>query len=175
MAYSTPRTWTTGDDITAARLNQDLRDNPAFLATPPSCRVFNSANISHATSGSDQYLTFNSERFDTDTMHSTVSNTGRITFTTAGKYLFGGNVEFAANATGQRSLKVRLNGATVIASGPHHDAAASGVTQCLVAGYYSFSASDYIELGGFQSSGGALNMTASSNYSPEYWAVWQSL
>ena len=46
-------------------------------------------------------------------MHSTVSNTGRITATTAGKYLIGGHIEFAANATGLRELYIRLNGTTI--------------------------------------------------------------
>lgn len=175
MAYTTQRTWTTGDDITAARLNTYLRDDVGFLATPPSCRVYNNANISHSSSGSNQYLTFNTERFDTDTMHSTSVNTGRITFTTAGKYLVGGNITFAANSTGQRGVHVRLNGTTVIANYGCETVAGGLETPLFVVGYYAFSASDYIELGCLQNSGGALNVLASGNYSPEFWAVWQSL
>lgn len=174
MAYVTPKTWATNDLATAAQLNQDLRDNVKFLATPPSCRVFNSATISHATSGSFQYLTFNSERFDTDTMHSTSVSTGRITFTTAGKYLVGGQVKFSVNATGMRGLQIRLNGATEIAN-VLLDTGTALDTHLTIATYYQFAAADYVELGAFQSSGGALNMLLGSNYSPEFWAVWQSL
>jgi hypothetical protein len=52
-----------------------------------SCRVYNSGNqtISNAT-WTD--LTFDSELYDTDTMHDTSSNTNRITFTTAGVYVW---------------------------------------------------------------------------------------
>lgn len=32
MAYTTPRTWVTGEVVTAAQLNQDVRDNILFLA-----------------------------------------------------------------------------------------------------------------------------------------------
>lgn len=175
MAYVTPRTWSTGDDVTAARANQDLRDNVAFLATSPSCRVFNSANISHTTTATDQFLTFNSERFDTDTMHSTASLTGRIVFTTAGKYLVGGDIEFAANATGQRGIGIRLNATTYIAAGPLVNAAAAGTTRLTIVTYYQFAAADYVELAAYQSSGGVLNVVASGNYTPEFWASWQSL
>lgn len=174
MAYVTPITWSTGTDITAARLNQNVRDNVAFLATPPSCRVYNSSNISHSSSGSYQYLTFNNERYDTDTMHSTSVNTGRITFTTAGKYHVGATIEFASNATGVRGLVIRLNGTTLIAS---VTVSASSATQTnLTAGCdYQFSAADYVEVGAYQSSGGSLNVSAVGNTSPEFWAHWFSL
>jgi hypothetical protein len=175
VAYVAPITWSTGTDITAARLNQDVRDNPSFLANPPCCRVFNNANINHTSSGSVQYLTFNSERFDTNTMHSTSVSTGRITFTTAGKYMVGGTIEFAANATGQRMLAIRLNGTTLIHVGPQVDAAASGGTVVSGTTFYQFAAADYVELGGYQTSGGTLAMDALSNYAPEFWATWVSL
>jgi hypothetical protein len=65
------------------------------------CRVFNSANI--ATSNDVPYtLTFDSELYDTDTMHSTVSATDRITITTTGVYLVWANVAFAYDADGVR-------------------------------------------------------------------------
>lgn len=175
MAYVGPGTWAANDLITAAKLNQDVRDNVSFLATPPSCRVFNSANISHATSGATQFLTFNSERWDSQTLHSTSSLTGRITMPVAGKYLVGGNISFASNTTGVRTLNIRVNGTTTIANYACLPITGGVETPMFIETLYSFSASDYVELGCLQSSGGALNVLASGNYSPEFWALWVSL
>lgn len=134
------------------------------------CRVYNSASIS-LTSGAYTALTFNSERFDTDTMHSTVSNQSRITFTTAGLYAFGGNVSFAANATGLRALGIRMGGATYLSSQQVPSLGASAATELETHGIYAFTAGQYIELLAAQFSGGALNALAGPNYSPEFWAA----
>lgn len=156
--------------LTAALLNTHLRDNLSFLYNAPSCRVYNSANISHATSGTEQSLTFNSERYDTDTMHSTATNTERITFTTAGKYLVTGHVVWAANATGVRSIHIRANGTTPLAS--HEQAAHSGENSMSISTVYSFAAGDYVELRVNQTSGGALNVLVGGNRTPEFAAQW---
>lgn len=158
--------------LTEAQLDI-LGNDIVFLANPPKTRVYNSAAISHATSGAWQALTFDNERFDTDTMHSTADNTGRITFTTAGTYLIGGHIEFAANATGQRGIAIG-NG-TVYLAQQLVDAAAAGVTALSVAALYAVTAGSYVDLSAYQSSGGALNVTRSDARSPEFWAVWQSL
>jgi hypothetical protein len=173
VAYATPPNFTTGAIVTESQLDT-LSDDITFLANPPKCRVYNSANISVATSGVVQYLTFNSERFDTDSMHSTAVNTGRITFTTAGTYLVGANVQFASNATGFRDCFIRRNGTTSVA---YTRMANAGATVCIVPVQCvaAFSAGDYIEIGVQQSSGGALNVEAATEYSPEAWAIWQSL
>jgi hypothetical protein len=172
VAYSTPPNFAAGAILTEANLDT-LSDDIAFLANPPKCRVFNSANISIPNTTATA-LTFNSERFDTDTMHSTSVNTGRITFTTAGTYLVGGGISFASNATNSRQLDIRLNGATVIASDVI-GANPADVTRLTVSTLYAFSATDYIEIVAYQSSGVALNALASANFSPEAWAIWQSL
>lgn len=101
MAYTTPRTWTPGEYPTAAQFNANIRDNVSFLANPPACRVFHNANQSIAEGLTTTEVLFNSELYDTDTMHSTVSSTGRITLTTAGIYVitFGGFLEAASTYT----------------------------------------------------------------------------
>lgn len=168
MPYSTPPNFATGAILTEANLDT-LSDDITFLASPPRCRVYNNANISHTTSGTQQALTFNSERYDTDTMHSTAVNTGRITFTTAGTYAVFANIEFASNATGYRSLEFRINGATFIASNVAQTNATQ-VTRMALYTEYVFSAGDYVECIANQSSGGALNIVANGNYSPEFGA-----
>ena len=73
--------------------------NDAFK--PPYALVYNSANISIATSGTAQAMTFDTEVTDNLSMHSVVSNTSRLNVPSdgAGIYLIGGGVRFATNAT----------------------------------------------------------------------------
>lgn len=132
------------------------------------CRVYNSGNISVVTGGSGTALTFDSERWDTDGMHSTSSNTGRITATRAGQYIITAHVRFAANGTGARSLLIRLNGTTFIANAFYPAVAGGDNTDVSVATLYQLAASDYVEVVAYQSSGGALNALASGNFSPEF-------
>lgn len=134
-------------------------------------RVFHNAaqSIANATHTA---VAFNSERFDTNEIHDTATNNTRLTCKTAGKYLIGGTLEYAANASGIfRIAAIRLNGATFISSGketfPTGGLAhlVSAETQTL----YDLAVNDYVELMAYQDTGGALNVNASGNYSPEFW------
>ncbi len=178
MPYVDPQTVNnpTAGAVAPAAWGDAVRDAVQFLANPPKCRVYNSAAISHATSGTAQALTFNSERYDTDTMHSTSVNTGRITFTTAGTYDLFATVAWAANVTGFRQIYFRLNGTTIIAIASVMAITSAGEqTFQSLATTYAFAATDYVELVANQNSGGALNVVAVGNYSPEVGATWVSL
>ena len=154
----------TGSASTAARRDH-AHAMPADPTADISVRAYNTANIS-TSSGSWAPLTLDSERFDTDSMHSDSSNTERLTCNTAGKYAIFGIARHATDTTGQRMLRVLLNGTTTIAE-IKFDAGASDVTEG-IATLYSLSATDYVELQSFQNSGGALNIEAVPNYSPEF-------
>src|SRR5262245_40483526 len=67
--------------------------------TVPAARAYHSANQS-INSGTNTTLNFDSERFDSDTIHDNVTNNSRLTCKTAGKYLICCNVRWASNATG---------------------------------------------------------------------------
>jgi len=173
-AYTTEKTWATGDDITASLFNTHIRDNSQFLHQPPCCRVYNSAAFSHTSSGNFLAVTYNSERKDTDTMHSTSSNTSRLTATTVGFYAAGGTCEFAANSTGIRSVAVRVNGTTYVGGVNRTTAAAGNVEQLECTTAYQLAATDYFEVMAYQSSGGTLSVASDPNISPEAWAAWQA-
>ena len=136
-----------------------------------SARAYNTAAFA-LTSGTAAVITLDSERWDTDTIHSTASNTSRLTATTAGKYFISGHVEFAASSVvGLRRIEVLLNGTTVIAS---QDCAVADelsptfTTRCSIGTHYNLSATDYVELRGRQTVASSLNINASGNYSPEF-------
>lgn len=173
-AVSTPVTATT---ISVSSFGSKVTDDLDYLAvSKPNCRVYNSATISHTTSGVYQALTFNSERYDKGAgSHSTVSNTGRLTVPTgcAGVYRIFGCITFAANATGARGIAIRLNGTTYLVA---HTTAAFASVDCSMAitTNYSLAVGDYVELMGFQSSGAALNMSLNGNIAPEFGWEWVS-
>jgi hypothetical protein len=157
MAWTTPKTWSTNEVVTAANMNTHVRDNVAFLGAPPTCSAFNSVAQS-LTSGVAAVMTADSENFDTDTMHSTSSNTSRITATTAGRYLFFTTVVFAPNNIGQRSVDFRFNGSTVTTM---MTVDTTGALSCILTAVktYVLTVGQFVEVQAFQNSGGALNAT----------------
>lgn len=178
MAYSAPRTWSAGDKPTAAQFNQDIRDNASFLANPPACRVYHNTTQS-IPDNTETVVSFNSERYDTNSMHSTSVNTSRITINTAGLYLvtFGGAVVDGSDYI-QSYANIRLNGATFIA---YHNHTGNGANTWFplitLSTVYKFAVSDYIEVLMYQdnSAGAARNLRSTGNWSPEFSATWIGL
>jgi hypothetical protein len=174
MAYSSPATVVTATTITSTWGNS-VKAATDYLANPPACRVYHSTTQS-AANATATTLSFNSERYDTNTMHDTVTNNSRITMTTAGLYLVTAHVAFAANATGQRDLYLQVNATTYIAMHTNPTIGAGGETFLSVATVFKFAASDYIIARVFQNSGGALNVNGSSlAYGCEMSATWVGL
>jgi hypothetical protein len=129
-------------------------------------RVYNSLFQTIATA-TWTAITFDSERYDTDSIHSTVSNTSRLTCQTDGKYIISGNVAWVAQATGDRRLEIYLNGSTTIAREGGNVPGGSAFVQSITT-IYNLSATDYVELRVLQTTGGNLNVLAIGNYSPEF-------
>jgi len=130
-------------------------------------RVYNSSNISIDNATQTQ-LTFDSERYDTDLIHSTVANTSRLTCQTAGKYAIFGGVRFASGAANTRRLVyLLLNGNTVIAQTQETSPNAQ-IQYQTIGTIYDLSVGEYVELQVYQDSGSALNVEVAANYSPEF-------
>jgi hypothetical protein len=106
-------------------------------------------------------MLFDTEQYDSDGMHSTSSNTGRITATTAGLYSVRFNLAFAANATGIRTASLRKNGTEVTFA--RTPATSAGIAACGGAFDVYLAAGDYLELWGTQTSGGALASSAGAS------------
>jgi hypothetical protein len=107
-------------------------------------------------------------------MHSTVTNTSRLTVPTGGggKYVIGGYVYWTANATGRRVMRLFKNGATILID-TEMMKEGGGVSSQSFHFVDNAVAADYWELQAFQTSGGNLNVEAVSI--PAYfWAYWYS-
>jgi hypothetical protein len=113
-------------------------------------------------------LAFNTEAFDTDTMHDNVTNNSRLTATTAGKYLIIGLVEWQANVTGVRGFRITKNGTTIIAAANGLPNSAADDHQRHISTIIDMAATDYVTLSVLQKSGGALNVQGNSVYTPVF-------
>lgn len=140
----------------------------------PACRVFQTG-AQTVPDGTLTNLTFDSERYDTDSMHSTVSNTSRITFNTAGIYLVTGHIAFVGFDYNSLYIAVMLNGTTLIAANINNDFtdAAMNVYAASISTAYKFAVNDFVELRIWQNNTvNAARSTVAGNYSPEFSATW---
>lgn len=159
MAWTTPRTWTTGELVTASIMNLDHRDNLNFLFNGASARVNRSANKS-IPSGTLTAIDFDQERFDTDTIHDNITNNTRLTAKTAGKYVIVGNVNWAVNASGNyRQTMILLDGASVIAV-HSHDPNGVHASETSISTIWWMLVNQYVELLVQQDSGVAQTCSA---------------
>lgn len=132
-------------------------------------RVYNSGNIS-IPNATWTALTFDSEAFDPRGLHSTSTNTSRVTISQAGLYMIGGMAVFDANSAGFRGLRLRLNGSTTFGTTYINPRAGDYEVDMEIVSLYALAANAYVELLAFQNSGGALNVLGGT-YSPMLWVV----
>ena len=144
----------------------------------PTARVYNNADQA-TTQNNWRTLTFNSERWDGNSMHSTSSNTSRLTVPASGGgvYLIGANVTLKttdlAGSDYYHGLRLLVNGASIVAqTGPTQTVADSYDLALQVQALNALSATDYVEVQVFTDAPDLLVMVAAS-YSPEFWAIWQ--
>jgi hypothetical protein len=134
------------------------------------CRVYNSGNLT-ITTATLTALTFNSERYDTDGIHDTGSNTGRLTCQTAGKYHIFGHIQWAVDATGVRIIAIRLGGTTYLAISSQMTIATNVLDSACyqsIDTVYDLAASNYVELVVGHTKGSNLDIAAAGNFSPEF-------
>jgi hypothetical protein len=112
---------------------------------------------------------FDSEHFDTDTIHDTVTANSRLTAKLAGKYLVTAVVSFASNSTGERKFTIEQgsNGtqtnANIIGMSSTF-ASALGATFMAANALTVLAVNDYLEFFVFQNSGGNLNLEFPASY-----------
>lgn len=167
MTVVVPHAWTAGDDATSTSLQTStdaLRQLQGYAPASGALDyavllqiVTQSLNTSTWTA-----ITFTSEGVDSASGHSTSTNTSRYTAVHTGWYQVNAGVSFALNATGSRAIRFAVNGTAV--QGRH----ISPATAATVASDLSLSkrifltAGDYLEIQGWQNSGGALSTAYTS-------------
>jgi len=172
MAYTLPtiRTWTDGENVNASLMNAQLRDGLLLAIDPPRTHAWSTSGVTATPNNAytSTAIDLGSEDYDTDTMHSTSSNTQRVTINTAGLYRIVANGNWAVNATGTRMLQVRKNSADSNVGGTQlfvrrmAAATAGGSSALNVSFEVRLAANDYLELFTFQDSGGTLDVNANT-------------
>jgi len=77
VGWTEPRTWHVAERLPSGELNLHIRDNLNFLRHHHGCRLYKSANQTVGI-GNNDVMSFNTEDYDTDTLHDTASNNSRI-------------------------------------------------------------------------------------------------
>jgi hypothetical protein len=124
-----------------------------------SARVFASASISIAHD-TVVPVPFDSEEWDTDSIHSVSANTSRLTASTPGKYLVFGHAVWDVNGTGVRRIGIQKNGADVLVSERGIPMAAETMPMAITT-HCELAAGDFVELVVDQDSGGPLDIIVS--------------
>lgn len=91
----------------------------------------------------------------------------RLTALEAGWYVLAAHVAWATNATGMRSVALKLNGATYLGSNHITAFTTPSTLNMSVATVHYLNVNDYVQIEVYQESGGGLNVTTAANYSPE--------
>jgi len=128
------------------------------------------------TTGTWTEITMGSEALDTNTFHSTVSNTARCTPTVAGWYRCFGMVAFAGDTTGDRLAQFRKNATQVIELpyGPASSLKGSGLGGggAFAGGTVQMNGtSDYISLYGIHNKGSNLDTLVTAGIFTSYWII----
>lgn len=167
------RTWTVGEFETAAYYNSNVRDTGNYLLNVPGAFLTQSATQSVPNS-TWTALAFDQSVFDSYGGHSNATNNTRYTAIVAGWYIVFGCVSFAGNATGNRGCSVAKNGTRIQGAagfGPTITVGNSPTNPsppCIV----FMNVGDYVEIDGYQVSGGALATNSSADLDSSMTVVW---
>lgn len=165
-------------NVAGANKKVQLGNLPAAVAGS-----FSGAHVYHSTTQSiaditDTILAFDSERYDTDTYHDTVTNNSRLTAPTNGYYLIGGLIRLNAGSgtPSLRQVKLLKNGATIIwKSTDEANSSDSGGASLPFATVVYLAATDYVEVQVYQDSGSSVLAAAGADYWPSFYMVKQAV
>lgn len=168
MAYVTPKTWVTGDTVSASQLNQDLRDNVEYVKGLTDGLSFSGTRLQRSATQSipdstNTLITWQTEVFDYGGWWSSGTNvvvpSGAIPsgFTSIAVQCYA-RAEFAASAVGTRRLRILIDGAS--AGGSNTTGISGDTTDLDTTVITTVTAGQVITLEAYQSSGGALTVGA---------------
>lgn len=179
MAFTTPSTWVAGAVLTAAQLNQQVRDNMRFLHGPPTVRLRRVGNQA-ITTATETSIQWTNEDYDTDTMWSSTANT-KIIFRTAGKYTISANYEMEGSTVSTNMyIAIRHNstsGGDYLAAVRHPFDAVSGALTRLVGCDVTahFAANDFVRVVAYHEHGSNRNVMGTTGSRLSYvTALWVS-
>ena len=156
-------------DVNAVSVRADTADI-GRITNWPRCRVFNSANLTMASTATT-CLTFDSERYDDASMHSSTTNPSRLTLVTSGVWLIGGGARLAS-VNSIVDLLIRMNGVASLTIADEARIVGGLEPRVAIVGeWYASVSGDYVELVVNNPGAAATSVIADTQFSPEFWAV----
>lgn len=171
-----PRTWTASEAVTTAKLNTDIRDGLNFFFNPPRAFLSKNADQNFGT-GVEGVILWETETYDTDNGHSTVTNPGRYTAQTAGWYYLIVNVHWRANNDlGMREIVFKKNGLAAGRQNRQDEWPGYGhlfnTVQIRTSGHMQMNVGDYVEVCIYQNSGSGSTVYNEAGNPPYFSVRW---
>ena len=171
LPVPSPRTFAPGE-VEAAGYLDSQRDALIFLLNKP-IGTFSQNAVQSIANTTWTAISLDLTTVDSYGGHSNVTNNTRYTAIVAGWYLCCGTVSFAVSATGNRGAALAVNGTRVMGGGAFGGSIASNSpTLTTPARLLFLNAGDYVEVHGYQTSGGALNTASSSDLDSGLTVTW---
>lgn len=155
MAWTTPRTWTTGEVVTAAQMNTHVRDNLAYLKDDvvQTTRIVSSSGYTLPGTSTWYNMPFDSESIDEGGWHDNASNNDRITVSTDGLYLINYQVGWGLAGSGRYITEIQLNGGSFLRAEDSQGGSLYRIQKG--SGVWTASANDYFSMRIWSSASGA--------------------
>jgi hypothetical protein len=165
------RTWVAGEVVTAAYMNNNITAVLGWLLAPAICQVRQIVS-QNLTSGSFATLTYTAEDVDTTGMHSTLSNTDRITSVYPGWYGVAGSLGISGNVNGRRGGNWRVNTTDVNGSAILVPSSSAAPVIPLATMMIFLNVGDYLQMAAFQDSGTSPLATSVTTYNQSRASAW---
>lgn len=160
------------NNFTEALARAGIYNTGTFLLNPP-LFVGTQTTTQSVTTGSWTVLSLNSTQVDSYGGHSNVTNNSRYTAQVGGLYQVCGVSAFATNTSGVRGTRLQVNGNVVQGTAQMMlPAPSSGTALATPVRTVRLNAGDYIEVAGWQSSGGSLSTIVAADVACALWVVW---
>lgn len=175
----TPLDPSAGDKLSATTFDSGVRDPLLWLMGGyPRVHAYSSTGVAVPNSTGGTLIPLNAEIYDTDNMHSTTTNTGRITFNTAGIYRVSIQISMPTATYSTLDLYTNLNSGGAVGGGStikqnFFNMAAAGTGNCIFNFSRAFIAGDYIEQFIDQTSG-ASRTSSGTSFGTRVQAEWIS-
>jgi hypothetical protein len=164
------RSWNVGDVVTAAMLNQNVRDAVNFLLNPPAFLGIQST-LQSIPNGAWTGINIDTVQMDTYTGHNDAAHPSRYYAQVPGVYRVSGQADFVGNNTSFRSIKVQIDSGAYSYGKVQIQALAGYDTGLSTSVDVYLNINDYVEVAVYQFSGGALSL-GNADGPPRVSVVW---
>ncbi|WP_051966892.1 hypothetical protein [Kitasatospora mediocidica] len=172
LPLTTPYSWNVADSFTAS-IGNGIRDQLTFLQKPP---VFVGYQGTSQSLGNQTWtpLGIDVAAIDSYGGHSTTTNPSRYTCQpgAGGWYTVCGVYAPTANSTGFRAVKIQVNGVAVYGASIYAPSMGPEVGLATPTRDFLLNPGDYVEVCGWQSSGGSLGTVLDSDMRSGLWVRW---